>query len=206
MSSTSHALGPKEPPAPVWVMIQPYRCRSDTVNGPGSVLGDHDHPGRTARGPAAGGGARRPDGRLRARLARPRGTASAASCEGCPTSPPSVYDRRGYQGSRDLGTTDLDGHVDDLLGLAALAGRDERPGRGRRPQLRGRRRGGRGVGRPAGARRVSAPSNHRCPGWASAVKPCHRVGGAPGSPWPRTLAMKPSSSTAGLWARRPGLA
>lgn len=29
------------------------------------------------------------------------------------------YDRRGYQGSRDAGVTDLRGHVDDLLGLAA---------------------------------------------------------------------------------------
>ena len=29
------------------------------------------------------------------------------------------YDRRGYQGSRGAGVTDLGGHVDDLLGLAA---------------------------------------------------------------------------------------
>jgi len=31
------------------------------------------------------------------------------------------YDRRGYQGSRAAGVTDLVGHVDDLLGLAAQA-------------------------------------------------------------------------------------
>ncbi len=38
-----------------------------------------------------------------------------------------TYDRRGYQGSREAGVTDLAGHVDDLLGLASRA-RADAPG------------------------------------------------------------------------------
>ena len=35
-----------------------------------------------------------------------------------------AYDRRGYQGSRDGGVTDLRGHVADLLAVAAAARRE----------------------------------------------------------------------------------
>jgi pimeloyl-ACP methyl ester carboxylesterase len=39
-----------------------------------------------------------------------------------------AYDRRGYQGSRDAGVADLEGHVDDLLAIAAEVHHGSGPG------------------------------------------------------------------------------
>ena len=137
MSSTSHALGPNEPPAPPnWVMGQPYRRRSGLVGSPGSVCPAHDLSGRPPPHRAA---------RHRHRHRAPptvvfvhgsldRGDSFRLVMRRLPELATVAYDRRGYQGSRGGGVVDLGGHV------AGPAG----PGRG------GARRGGPARWSPSG--------------------------------------------------------
>jgi hypothetical protein len=160
MSSTSHALGPKEPAAPLTV---PWTHPTGGARGVGAGRYRHPYPWAIRpdstfierAGPCRGAG-RRP----RARLAGPGRELPAGHA------PPArahivAYDRRGYQGSRGAGVVGLHGHIADLVDiLAEVRARGAGHRRGRRPQRGRGRRDRRRPGRTPGlrlARRLRAP-------------------------------------------------
>ena len=208
MSSTSHALGPNEPPAPPnWVMGQPYRRRSGLVGSPGSVCPAHALSGRTPGLDAARPGAGRRHGRFRPRIARPRrelpaGHAAPARAEHGGLRPPGLPRVPGAPASPIwAGTSRTCWPWPRRCGRST---RRRRPRGRRRPQLRRRRRGRGGAGLAPGLRRhrrLRAP--HALAGLSP---PAGRAEARPraGRPCPRTRPWRWSTSSPAWSAPRPG--
>ena len=198
MSSTSHALGPKEPPAPpIWVMGQPYRRRSGHMGGRVASALPMTYPAglHVLSRPAPGGAA----SVVFVHGSLDRAESFRRVMRRLPEFGTVAYDRRGYQGSRDAGVTDLSGHVDDLLAIAS----EVRQGPGPGPVVAvGHSFGGdvvvgAALASPPGPSTRSGPSNHPCPGWVC-VATTRVVPAVPGSGprWPTIPARRQSGSSA----------
>ncbi len=119
MSSTSHALGPKEPPEPPnWVTSRLYRWRSGLGGGllaSGLLM---SYPAalhvtaRTASGDSAGAATV-----VFVHGSLDRGDSFRRVMRRLPDVGVVAYDRRGYQGSRGGGVVGLGGHIEDLLAV-----------------------------------------------------------------------------------------
>ena len=203
MSSTSHALGPKEPPAPPnWVMGQPYRRRSAPGGGLVASALPMSYPAAL---------------HVLSRPAPAPGAATVVFVHGSLDRGESF--RRVMRRLPDLTTAGL--RPPGLPGLPGRRGGGPRAATSRISLQLGTRRGRPGAGRwspsatasgatswwarrwpSRGPSTPSGPSSRRCPGSASAAT--GPAGPGPGRPWPRTPARRPSASSPGWWAPRRG--
>ena len=115
-----------------------------------------------------------------------------------------AYDRRGYQGSRGGGVVDLGGHIEDLLRIGGRGegGREAGPVVAVGHSLGGDVVVGAALAEPGAFDAIGA-FEPPMP-WLGFRRDRARCGPGLAGRWPTTRARRPSASSPGWWAPRPG--